>query len=171
VETTYSVKGNIKKQQGKERKLRDPDLQEGSSDWTLLKKKTEKEALAFNAKLNLFDEKGNAKNYISPSIYETLKKNGKTGERTKIIGGMFQVVDRKFYREELNDIISTQRRFHNGLKDRQIFEQCLKTLYPRNKNHRDTLLKNKNAIQHLLVDDILLYQRPLKSKKIRNCKL
>jgi CRISPR-associated endonuclease Csn1 len=172
VETTYSVKGNIKKQQGKERKLRDPDLQEGSSDWTLLKKKTEKEALAFNAKLNLFDEKGNAKNYISPSIYETLKKNGKTGERTKIIGGMFQVVDRKFYREELNDIISTQRRFHNGLKDRQIFEQCLKTLYPRNKNHRDTLLKNKNAIQHLLVDDILLYQRPLKSKKseIANCK-
>src|SRR5690606_16384398 len=36
----------------------------------------------------------------------------------------------------------------------------------------ESLLKNKNAIQHLLVEDVLLYQRPLKSKKseIANCK-
>ena len=33
-------------------------------------------------------------------------------------------------------------------------------------------MKNKNAIQHLLVEDVLFYQRPLKSKKseIANCK-
>jgi len=45
-------------------------------------------------------------------------------------------------------------------------------LYPKNKNHQRSLLKNKNAIQHLLVEDVLLYQRPLKSKKseIANCK-
>src|SRR5690606_33086488 len=44
--------------------------------------------------------------------------------------------------------------------------------YPKNGNHREALLKNKEAIQHLLVEDILLYQRPLKNKKseIANCK-
>src|SRR5690554_3132614 len=45
VETVYDYKGEIKTQQGKERKLREPDLSDNSNDWTLLKKKTEKEAL------------------------------------------------------------------------------------------------------------------------------
>src|SRR5699024_7674393 len=55
---------------------------------------------------------------------------------------------------------------------KEVFEQCVKTLYPKNKNHQETLFKNKNAIQHLLVEDVLMYQRPLKSKKseIANCK-
>ena len=85
---------------------------------------------------------------------------------------MFQVVDREFYREELNQIITTQKRYQNSLSDENIFEQCVKTLYPKNKNHREALLKNKKAIQHLLVEDILLYQRPLKTKKseVANCK-
>src|SRR5690606_24501351 len=94
------------------------------------------------------------------------------GTHTKIIGGMFQVVDRDFYREELKQIIATQKQFHTRLEDKAVFEQCIKTLYPKNKNHQESLLKNKDAIQHLLVEDILLYQRPLKSKKseIANCK-
>lgn len=51
VETVYDNQGKIKTQQGKERKLREPDLSDNSSDWTLLKKKTEKEALVFNIEL------------------------------------------------------------------------------------------------------------------------
>lgn len=172
VETVYDNQGKLKTQQGKERKLREPDLSDNSSDWTLLKKKAEKEALTFNIEQGYKNNDGSAKNYISPKIYDVLKNDAQTGNRTKIIGGMFQVVDRDFYREELNQIIVTQKQFHASLKDKEVFEQCIKTLYPQNKNHQEALLKNKNAIQHLLVEDVLLYQRPLKSKKseIANCK-
>lgn len=172
VETVYDNKGNIKKQQGKERKFREPDFSDNSNDWTLLKKKTEKEALTFNIENGFKNKDGSAKNYISPKIYNVLKNDATSGNRTKIIGGMFQTVDRSFYREELKQIISTQKQHHTNLQDKEIFEQCVKTLYPKNKNHQDALLKNKDAIQHLLVEDIILYQRPLKSKKneISDCK-
>lgn len=48
----------------------------------------------------------------------------------------------------------------------------MKLLYPHNEDHAKTLLENKKTIAHLLVDDLLLYQRPLKSKKseITDCK-
>lgn len=174
VTTVYDEKGNIKEQQGKPRKLKEPDFtSDSSNDWTLLKKKTEKEALKFNNQLGFVDnETGNIKKYISPQIYAILKDDAKTGNRTKIIGGMFQVVDREFYRQELNQIIEIQSRSHDNLRDKAIFEKCVKTLYPKNESHAKALLANKNAIQHLLVEDILLYQRPLKSKKseIANCK-
>jgi len=172
VETVYDYKGDIKTQQGKERKLREPDLSDASNDWTLLKKKTEKEASIFNIEKGYKNADGSAKSYISPQIYNVLKSDAKSGNRTKIIGGMFQVVDRDFYREELKQIIATQQKFHANLEDKKVFEQCVKTLYPKNNNHQESLLKNKNAIQHLLIEDVLLYQRPLKSKKseIANCK-
>lgn len=172
VETVYDYQGKIKTQQGKERKLREPDLSDNSNDWTLLKKKTEKEALIFNTEQGYKNYDGSTKNYISPKIYDVLKSDAKSGNRTKIIGGMFQVVDRDFYREELKQIISTQKQFYSSLQDKAVFKQCVKILYPKNINHQDALLKNKDAIQHLLVEDILMYQRPLKSKKseIANCK-
>jgi len=175
VETVYDEKGNIKKSQGKERKLREPDFGDKSNDWTLLKKKTEKEALVFNFENGFVNlETKEPKKYISTKIYNSMKKDAqsKDRDRTKIIGGMFQVVDRDFYREELNQIIETQKQFHSELKSKEIFEQCVKTLYPKNESHAQTLLANKTAIQHLLVEDVLLYQRPLKSKKseISDCK-
>ncbi len=173
VETEYDENGDIKTIQGKERKFREPDFSDKSNDWTLLKKKTEKEALKFNVNKKYIDKKGNPKHYISPDIYETLKTDAvsKDHKRTKIIGGKFQVVDRKFYREELNDIINNQKKYHPKLEDQKLINDCIKLLYPNNGNHRK-LLENKKAIEALLVDDILLYQRPLKSKKseIANCK-
>lgn len=151
-----------------------PDFSsEGSKDWTLLKKKTEKDAIKFNIDNGYINkETKNVKYYISPKIYDVLINDAKTGERTKIIGGLFQTIDRKFYREELTDIVNLQRRFHNTLDDKSVFEKCVKLLYPHNEDHSKTLLQNKNAFTHLLVEDILLYQRPLKSKKsdISDCK-
>lgn len=138
-----------------------PDFNsEGSKDWTLLKKKTEKEIIK--------SEKS-----LSGWIYDVLKNDAITGERTKIIGGLFQTIDRKFYREELTQILKTQKKFHtNTLDNKEIFEKCVKLLYPHNEEHSRTLLENKNALTNLLVEDILLYQRPLKSKKseISDCK-
>jgi CRISPR-associated endonuclease Csn1 len=128
--------------------------------------------LDFNSKNNFYHENGDVKKFISPKIYSILKEDALQGTQTKIIGGMFQVVDRDFYREELNQIIDTQRNIHTNLKDKEIFEKCVKKLYPKNKNHQKSLIENQYAIRHLLVEDILLYQRPLKSKKseIANCK-
>ena len=147
---------------------------EGSKEWTLLKKKTEKDAVKFNINNGYKNEDGSAKLYISPKIYDVLVHDTKTGERTNIIGGLFQTIDRKFYREELNQILETQRQFHKTLenKDNSVFEKCVKLLYPHNEEHSQSLLANKNAICHLLIEDILLYQRPLKSKKseISDCK-
>lgn len=167
VETVYDSAGNIKTVQGLERKLREPDFSDNSNDWTLLKKKTEKEALAYNLKVFKKPEK-----FISPKIYSVLKNDAISGSRTKIIGGMFQTVDRSFYRAELNRIIETQRGYHKALSDQNIFEECVKLLYPNNPKHARKLLENKDAIQHLLIEDILLYQRPLKTKKseIADCK-
>ena len=164
-----SLNLNVSKDPFTEFKLLDPNK---ASNWKLLKKKTEKEALQFNSLNGYVDEKNNVKNYISPKIYNVIKNDALNGSQTKIIGGLFQVIDRSFYRAELNQIISTQKQFHKSLEDAKIFEQCVKVLYPRNKSHQENLLKNKNAIQHLLIEDILLYQRPLKSKKseISNCK-
>jgi len=173
VETVYDEKGNIKPSQGKARKLREPDFGDDSNDWTLLKKKTEKEALAFNLDNGYINaETKEPKKYISTRIYNILKEDAQSGNRTKIIGGMFQVVDRDFYREELTQIIETQKQYHSELKDEALFKQCVNTLYPKNESHAKTLLANKLAIQHLLVEDVLLYQRPLKSKKseIADCK-
>ncbi|MEQ6119868.1 type II CRISPR RNA-guided endonuclease Cas9 [Reichenbachiella sp. MALMAid0571] len=164
-----SLNLSISKDPFSEFKLLDPNK---ASNWRLLKKKTEKEALQFNSLNGYVDEKGNVENYISPKIYSILKDDAKTEKRTKIIGGMFQVVERDFYREELKQIIATQRKFHNSLKDAALFERCVKTLYPKNESHAKNLLSNKDTIEHLLVEDILLYQRPLKTKKseIADCK-
>jgi CRISPR-associated endonuclease Csn1 len=150
-----------------------PDFNsEGSKDWTLLKKKTEKDAAKFNIDNGYVNNDGSAKHYISPKIYDVLVNDTKTGERTKIIGGLFQTIDRKFYKEELNQIVATQKKFHKNLDDQSVFEKCVKLLYPNNEEHSKALLANKNALTHLLVEDILLYQRPLKSKRseISDCK-
>ncbi len=151
-----------------------PDFNsEGGKDWTLLKKKTEKDAITFNMDKGFVDkETKNVKYYISPKIYDVLTHDAKSGERTKIIGGLFQTIDRKFYREELNQIITIQKKFHKNLEDKAFFTKCVKLLYPHNEEYAKTLLENKNAMVHLLAEDILLYQRPLKSKKseIAECK-
>ena len=151
-----------------------PDFNsEGSKDWTLLKKKTEKDIISYNIFKGFVNDDGSAKHFISPKIYDVLKNDVKTGDKTKIIGGLFQTIDRKFYREELYQIIDTQKKFHTStLDDKDIFEKCVKLLYPHNEEHSKSLLKNKQALTNLLVEDILLYQRPLKSKKaeISDCK-
>lgn len=150
-----------------------PDFNsEGSKDWTLLKKKTEKDTIKFNIDNGYVNDDESAKHYISPKIYDVLKNDAKTGERTKIIGGLFQTIDRKFYREELQQIIATQKQFHKTLEEQSVFERCVTLLYPHNEEHAKVLLQNKNALTHLLVEDILLYQRPLKPKKseISDCK-
>ncbi len=115
-------------------------------DWTLLKKKTE------------FDI-DNSHKTVGCYIYDTLLQN----PNQKIIGKLVRTVERKYYKEELRQILETQIALIPELKDDTLYKRCIEELYPSNEAHRSNIAKPDFA--NLFVNDILFYQRPLKSKK------
>lgn len=125
-----------------------------SDDWTLLKKKTEQE---------IFQSKKTVGSYI----YDHLLLNPKQ----KIKGKLVRTIERKFYKEELSEILKTQENYHPELKNKDLLNNCIYDLYKNNKVHRQSLLSKDT--KHLLLNDILFYQRPLKSQKssIGSCPL
>jgi len=104
-------------------------------DWNLLKKKTEQE----------IEESGK---YIGEYIYDALLQN----PAQKIRGKLIRTIERKYYKKELNAILKTQITLHPELE-----------LYPRNEAHQNNI-KDK-GFDYLFIEDIIFYQRPLKSKK------
>ncbi|AEA45121.1 type II CRISPR RNA-guided endonuclease Cas9 [Fluviicola taffensis] len=123
-------------------------------DWTLQKKKTEFE----------LSKSGNE---VGAFIYESILQK----PNQKIRGKLISTIERKFYKEELKTILKTQLFFHKELKDEKLYNACIEELYKNNEAHR-SLLSNK-GFEHLFINDILFYQRPLRSKKsqISNCPL
>ncbi|MBR0273752.1 MAG: type II CRISPR RNA-guided endonuclease Cas9 [Bacteroidaceae bacterium] len=121
-------------------------------DWTLLKKKTEVDI-------------ENSKKTVGCYIYDTLllKPN------QKIIGKLVRTVERKYFKDELIQILQRQQELIPELQDRELYKKCIEELYPKNEGHRSNLAKSDFV--NLFVNDILFYQRPLKSKKslIDNC--
>ena len=134
--------GNIK------RSFRAPQ----EADWTLLKKKTEADI-----------EK--SRKTVGCYIYDSMLNNPKQ----KIIGKLVRTVERKFYKEELTQILKKQVELIPELRNDNLYKQCIEELYPINEAHRNTIAKTDFA--NLFINDILFYQRPLKSKKsqIDNC--
>lgn len=121
-------------------------------DWTLIKKKTE------------FDI-DNSEKFVGCYIYDTLLQN----PLQKINGKLVRTIERKYYKEELKAILDKQKEYHPELQSSDLYIACLKELYQNNEPHRNNLL-NK-GFTHLFLNDIIFYQRPLKSKKslISNC--
>ena len=134
--------GNIK------RSFRAPQ----EDDWTLLKKKTEADIEKSTKTVGCY-------------IYDSLLNNPKQ----KIIGKLVRTVERKFYKKELTQILKKQVELIPELRDDNLYKQCIEELYPINEAHRNTIAKTDFA--NLFINDILFYQRPLKSKKsqIDNC--
>lgn len=151
VSTDLNEDGSIKvDKDGKEkRSFRSPK----EDDWTLLKKKTEQDI-----------EK--SRKSVGTYIYETLLKN----PSQKVKGKLVRTIERKFYKEELFQILQTQKIFHPELQDNNLFSACLTELYGKNDAHRNSI-GNKD-FTYLFLNDIIFYQRPLKSKKslISNCR-
>lgn len=151
VTSELDEEGNIKiGKDGKEkRSFKSPK----DENWTLLKKKTEHDIIS-------------SKKTVGCYIYETLLKNSSQ----KINGKLIRVIERNFYKEEIVKILEKQRQFHSELNDELIFTNCLNELYKFNENHRNSL-KEDNLV-NLIINDIIFYQRPLKSKKnlISACK-
>lgn len=119
---------------------------DSEKDWIAIKKKTEQDIEASSKTVGQY-------------IYETLLKN----PTQKIRGKLVKTIERKFYKEELQQILKKQIEFHSELKDKLLYKKCIQELYPRNEAHQNNI-KDK-GFEYLFVDDIIFYQRPLKSKK------
>lgn len=124
--------------------LREP--QEG--DWTLMKKRTE----------SIINHSGQT---VGDYIYTTLLNQ----PDAKIRGKIVRTIERKYYKEELIKILETQKKYIPELQDHDLLEKCANELYHQNEAHRDAIKINKDGFTRFIVDDIIFYQRPLKSKK------
>ncbi|MEP6466244.1 MAG: type II CRISPR RNA-guided endonuclease Cas9 [Parafilimonas sp.] len=135
------------------RKFSIPTDEDWEKKWKLIKIKTEKEIK-------------DSKKTVGTYIYDTLLQNPKQ----KINGSLVRVIERKFYKEELEQILETQLKHHPELRDKTLYNACLEELYGNNEAHKSN---NENkGFASLFLNDIIFYQRPLKSKKflISDCK-
>ena len=113
------------------------------------------------AKIKLRTEKDidNSHKTVGCYIYDNLLQN----PNQKIIGKLVRTVERKYYKDELWQILETQIALIPELKDDTLYKRCIEELYPNNEAHRNSIAKPDFA--KLFINDILFYQRPLKSKK------
>jgi CRISPR-associated endonuclease Csn1 len=150
VSTELNEDGGIKlDKDGKEkRSFRAPK----DDDWGLLKKKTESDILK-------------TKKTVGAFIYDSLLQ----APNQKIKGKLVRTIERKFYKQELEQIIITQIKHHKELQDENLYNTCLEALYESNEDYRNSI--SKKDFKYLFIDNIIFYQRPLKSKKseISNC--
>lgn len=119
-------------------------------DWMLVKKKTERSI---------------GHQTVGAYIYDALLQN----PSQKIRGGLIATIDRSLYKDELRRILAKQAEFHADLCDRTMYHACVEELYPMNEAHRNNVADRD--LCYFLIEDVLFYQRPLKSKKslIDNC--
>ncbi len=144
---------------GSEKRDRDGEIKRtfrapGPDDWSLLKKKTEFEI-------------EQSQETVGAYIYDSLLRDPKQ----KIKGKLVRTIERKFYKSELKRILTKQAEFHPEFSDQDLLTDCARELYRNNEQHRQQL-ESKDLI-HLLMNDIIFYQRPLRSQKsgIGRCSL
>ena len=152
VTTDLNDDGSIKKdKEGKEvRSFRAPN----EGDWVLEKKRTEKWIKDSDL-------------HVGEYIFKSLLSN----PNQKIRGKLVATIERALYKQELKDILNKQLEFHPEMRDEALYAECVRELYRNNSAHRE-LLSSKDFI-HLFLEDILFYQRPLRSQKfsISSCPL
>jgi CRISPR-associated endonuclease Csn1 len=127
---------------------------DSEQDWIAIKKKTEKEVTVSNKTVGTY-------------IYDTLLRK----PDQKIRGKLIRTIERQFYKKELVQILEKQKEFYPELRDHNLYKQCLNELYKQNEPHKINI--SQRDFTYLFVDDIIFYQRPLKSKKslISDCSL
>ncbi len=150
VTTQLEKDGSIKKDKDGEPKISIRAPKE--DDWNLLKKRTESDI-------------ENSGKTVGAYIYDHILSY----PDIKVIGKLVRTVERKYYRAELKEIIRKQCEYHPELNNAALYEACISELYPNNETYRNSIA-GKDFV-YLLAEDIIFYQRPLKSKKhlISNC--
>lgn len=129
-----------------------PTDAEWESEWKLIKMKTQKD----------LDESNKT---VGTYIYDSILQN----PTQKVRGKLVRTIERKYYKAELKQILEKQTEFHSELQDKDLYIECLNELYSNNDTHRNAI--TDRDFVYLFMNDILFYQRPLKSKKslIDNC--
>ncbi len=130
----------------KDGKIRRTFRAPADDDWGLRKIKTQHDIDASHKTVGEF-------------IYDALLHN----PDQKIIGQLVRVVDRKYYKDELKRILDTQKQFIPELQNGDLYDECIHALYPQNEAYRNSIAGKD--FTYLLLNDIIFYQRPLKSKK------
>lgn len=152
VTTELEEDGSIKRdKEGKEkRSFRAPS----EDDWNLLKKKTEQDI-------------NTSKKAVGTYIYDHLLQN----PNEKIKGKLVRTIERKYYKEELKAILEKQIALQPELFTDQLFADSIRELYSKNKAQQRNLAARDFV--HLFVEDIIFYQRALRSQKstLANCSL
>ena len=116
------------------------------NDWGLVKIKTQAD----------IKKSGNT---VGTYIFNALLANPKQ----KIKGKLVRTIERDFYKDELCAILNSQKRFIPQLQDNNLYEDCIEELYQQNTAYRNSI--SSHDFTYLFVDNIIFYQRPLKSKK------
>ena len=134
--------GNVK------RSFRSPK----EDDWTLIKERTQSD----------IERTGKT---VGAYIYDSILQN----PSQKVRGKLVRTIERKFYKDELIQILNKQKEFHPELQNKDLYQACIEELYPSNEAYQQNIANRD--FSYLFVEDILFYQRPLKTKKslIANC--
>ena len=121
-------------------------------DWTLIKERTQTEIY-------------HSGKTVGEYIYDYILGNPKQ----KVRGKLVRTIERKFYKEELTRILDKQAEFHPELRDSCLYNTCIENLYISNEAYRHSI--SNRDFTYLFIDNIIFYQRPLKTKKhlIANC--
>ncbi len=124
---------------------------DSEQDWVAIKTKTEQD----------IDKSDKT---VGQYIYEKLLET----PTQKIRGKFIKTIERKFYKDEFEQILKTQIKYHSEInieteEGKKLYQDCIDELYPRNEAHQNNI-KDK-GFDYLFSEDIIFYQRPLKSKK------
>ncbi len=133
-------------QKDKEGKIKYTISMPPEKNWELLKIKTEEDISTSGLTVGEY-------------IFGALMRDPKQ----KIKGNLVRTIERKFYKDELRLILEKQKQFLPELCDRELYAECINELYPHNDAFRQSIASKD--FTYLLLDNIIFYQRPLKSKK------
>lgn len=153
VTTELNDDGTVKlnKDNEEKRSFRSPK----EDDWGLVKIRTEQTI-------------NQSKKSVGSYIYDNLLKN----PNQKIKGELIRTIERHYYKSEFKQILETQIAFHNEiLGDRNLYKKCIDELYRHNDSHKKNI--KERGFDYLFLEDVIFYQRPLKSKTslISDCSL
>lgn len=121
----------------------------------------------FYQKIKIKTENSIGNKPVGAYIYDHLLQN----PNQKIKGKLVRTIERKFYKEELKAILEKQVALQPELFTEELFVDCVRELYKNNEIHQNSL-SSKDFV-YLFLNDIIFYQRPLRSQKsnISSCSL
>ena len=130
-------------------------------------KMDKKEQDKYYKKIKIKTENSIGNKTVGCYIYDHILQN----PNEKIKGKLVRTIERKYYKEELKAILEKQVALQPELFTDQLFADCIRELYSKNEAQQRNLAARDFV--HLFVEDIIFYQRPLRSQKstIANCSL